>query len=35
LEDIRYGIGTARRAWVEKKHVLNSRSGKALEKLLN
>ncbi len=35
LGDIRYGIGTARRAWVEKKHVLNSRSGKALEKLLN
>ncbi len=34
LEDVRYGIGTARRAWVEKKHVLNTRSGKALEKLL-
>lgn len=35
LEDIRYGVGTARRAWVEKKDVLNTRSGKALEKLLS
>ena len=31
LEHLRYGIGIARRAWLGKEHVLNTRSTKAIE----
>jgi DNA polymerase (family 10) len=34
LGNLRYGVGQARRGWVEKKDVLNSRSLQALRPLL-
>jgi hypothetical protein len=32
-DDIRFGIGTARKAWLEKKHVVNTLTAEKLLKL--
>lgn len=34
LRYVRFGVLTARRGWLEKKHVLNTKSSKAIEKIL-
>jgi len=34
LDHLRYGIGTARRGWLCKEHILNSRTAAALKKLI-